>query len=688
MAAPTWQELLQWIKPEPTPPDESELAANISPAEYTIYSEKLNNICVEGREIFVRNGATYMLRSGDNIVGVYTRHGDMVCAYCGTYLHAVTAQLPVKFTLARWKDNPSVGIQEGDCFLANDAIYGGIHNPDIIAFMPVFYKGELVAWVAAAVHAAETGGCDPGGMCTGAKARCDEGMKIPPMKIGTNYQLHEDFLEMVGSMCYRSSWSTIIDIRARFTACDRMLRRITEVLDDKGRDFFVGLLRKMLMTAQEGARDRIKSWNDGIYRAVVFHDMLGRMGPRLIRVVLSMRKDGDRLIMDFTGTSPENNGAYHTFPHGAVAHSALFIYGYAFCDLPVSAGIFDPIDYIFPEGTVVNPAQNAATSASPVFCSTIMSLTPMVLSKAMFGSPSRTLVAAPPGLTGHSPNISGINQWGKGIAQPIARAINEAGQGARSDKDGIDTWGFAWCSVSRAEDVEDTESETPVLQLFHKHWKDSCGFGKFRGGATHHQTIVVYHVPYCAITPISSGSTKLPVGQGLFGGYPGTTTNIVRISDTNILDMMEKGDKTLPADYEELITAKAIKGNYEFLPSLVPTFMASKGDIYSWGGLGGCGYGDVLERDPDLVMKDLRDQIISEWTVKNIYQVVYDAETLEVDYDMTRTLRQEARQKRLHEGINFEDFENKWLKRRPPEEALEFYGSWPDANKVRQIVRF
>jgi len=59
-------------------------------------------------------------------VAIYTAGGDMAVAVAGTYLHATTGQIPIKYILKHFKDDPTVGIKEGDFFFCNEAIYGGI----------------------------------------------------------------------------------------------------------------------------------------------------------------------------------------------------------------------------------------------------------------------------------------------------------------------------------------------------------------------------------------------------------------------------------------------------------------------------------------------------------------------------------------------------------------------------------
>ena len=102
---------------------------------------------------------------------------------------------------------------------------------------------------------------------------------------------------------------------------------------------------------------------------------------------------------------------------------------------------------------------------------------------------------------------------------------------------------------------------------------------------------------------------------------------------------------------------------------------------------GGGGYGDVLEREPQAVMNDIKDQIVSHWAAQNVYKVAYDSDSLEVDYNKTEELRRQEREERKKRGRKYQEFETEWLTKKPPEEALTFYGSWPDAEMVTPIIR-
>ena len=239
------------IKPVPATEDDLEAMAALGAGDYEIYSEMLTIIVQEGKEIMTKMGISSMLHSGDSMAGLYTAAGDLVTTVCGTYLHCVTGQIPIKFIIKYWRDNPSVGVRPGDIFYCNEAIYGGIHNPDQFAIMPIFHgEEELVAWSVVGAHQSETGGKEPGGEVTTARTRHDEGMKLIPIKIGERYVLRDDLLKMMENFISRAPRMQVTDVKARVAACDRIRVRVQELASKRGTRFLRGTV------SQDDRRDR------------------------------------------------------------------------------------------------------------------------------------------------------------------------------------------------------------------------------------------------------------------------------------------------------------------------------------------------------------------------------------------------------------------------------------------------
>ncbi len=685
---PTKEEVMAFLKPEPVTEEELTGLEKLQPGDYEIYSERLNMILAECKEVFIRVGISHFLHSGDLIVGLHTAQGDLISACLGTFIHSVTAQNPIKYIMRNFKDNPRVGVNEGDIFYASESTYGGIHGADQLALMPIFHEGRHIAWASAGTHIHELGGTEPGGLLAGAKSRYDEGMNLTPIKIARNYQLCDDIVEMTVNFISRAPRQQSLDLRGRISAADRLRIRVQELAEQKGSNFIQGLLRKVLMVTEEGARYRISRWNDGIYRTVLFGGAVGRQAS-LWRICCTAHKEGDHILLDYTGTSPENDSSWNSMPWVIVCYAALYVYSHGFHDLPVCNGALAPIDFRIPDGSLISANWDAAISFAPPLCENNHLILTQIFARMMFNSPDRHLIAAhTAGVAGASGGMwTGVNQFGVPYVGESTWSMNTSGQGARVDMDGMDSALFASAVHSIGSDAEEVEVDHPVIHTWQKHEKDSPGHGKYRGGASGYTGTAIYGVPY-----LKQGSMghkgRMPVGQGIFGGYPSFGIPDITVNKTNFLELMAKGEKNLPTSPNELIREKVIDGEYEVHMKEHDPELVYEGALRAGGGRsGGHGYGDVLERDPQAVVDDVRHEIISDWAATNIYHVAYDVETWTADEEKTIELRRKEREDRLRRAKSYDEFENEWLQKKPPEDILTYYGSWPDAKIVNPIIR-
>jgi len=698
---PTKEEVMAFLKPSPVSKEELAGLGELALGDYEIYSERLNMILAECKDVFTKVGNSNWVLSGDLIVGIHTAQGDMVSACLGTFIHSVTAQNPIKWIMHNFYNNPRVGVHEGDIFYCNESTYGGIHNCDQLALMPIFSRGELIAWASSGTHMDETGGIVPGGMIAFAKSRYEEGMSLTPIKIAEKYQLRDDLLEMMVNMISRAPRQQILDLRARCTAVDRLRMRIQQLAEQKGNAFIRGLLRKTIMVAEEGARNRIRKWNDGIYRNAVFMSGIGAK-PGLWRIYCTAYKKDDHILLDYTGTSPENDSALNCFPWVMVCYAALHLYSHSFNDLPVCIGTLAPVDYRIPDNTVISPNWDAAISIAPPVGELNTQILPKIFASMMFSTEDRYLIAAPQnqlvGVGGDSmgggggPMAAGLNQRGvPTVSGGGGWTRNTGGQGARVDSDGMDSSIFRSAVHATGSDGEEAEADQPVLHLWQKHCKDSGGNGKYRGGASGYIATILYGIPDAKRGGSGGGvvSKRMLVGNGLFGGYPPNNQPGVGIENSNILELFRRGEKDIPTSTEQIIKQRVVKGDY-LLPNSGnnrPPRVILEGSLSGGGGTGGKGYGDVLEREPQSVVDDVRNELVSDWIARNVYHVAYDPETWTADEEKTGELRKQEREDRLRRAKSYQAFEKEWIKKKPPEDQLVYYGSWPDAKVVNPIIR-
>jgi len=675
-------EVVQRLRPESMTPEEEAAQVFIDDVDFEIFRHKMNMIAQEGKETTMKLGASTGMRWGDVAFGIYTAQGDLAVVATGIWFHAVLGQVPVKYIVKHWINDPSVGVREGDSFFFNDPFYGGVHSADMGLCVPVYYQGKLVCFAGALVHTGESGGIDPGGMSNRSQSKYHEGLLVPPMKIGENYTLKEDVLTMLANMT-RDPRTMILDIKARLAASRIAQRRIIEVIEQKGLQFFIGALRKVLTVTAEAAKKKVSQLNDGVYRQPRFMDTLG-IEPGLLKLNITLTKEGDRLKLNFKDTSPMlEDRPVNSFFNGIVGLAMVYFCGWFFYDLPANNGLLEVLEWEFPPDAFINAQGDAPTSLAP-FPETCFAHG-MFLCGARLTYNYDPLRAVAAWFQGFGvPIFGGMNQWGEPVAD-ITAELNATGCGARPDMDGVNCAGSFFATMSDCSDVETTESDRPFLYLFRNYFKTSYGHGRFRGGAGVGFGLMMHHVPWVAMGSFGYGS-KFPATLGIFGGYAVPPVFITTVRSSNVKALLAEANSSFPLTTDQLFEGNnPEQGHREFhhMSMDIQPFMNGETFYVTVGG--GAGYGDPLEREPSSVLKDLRDGITTHWAAKNIYHVAYDEQTLRLDPERTSQLRKQAREERIGKAKPYDAFESEWLKLRPPEKVIKRFGAYPHPSEGMEI---
>ncbi|TGD89111.1 hydantoinase B/oxoprolinase family protein [Mycolicibacterium sp. CH28] len=662
------------LKPEPWTDRERTAVGALNDHDLSIFAHKLESTAVECQELLLRLGASTGARWGDSGFAFYTAQGDIAVCSTGIYFHAFLQQIPIKYTMAHWLDDPSVGVRPGDAFFNNDPLYGGVHAADMTVFMPVFDDDELIGWVGAVIHTGECGAQDPGGVTLRSRSRYEEGILVPPVKICSAGVIREDVVNLLANGV-RDPRMLVMDIKARLAACRRGQERLLDESRRRGKDFVIGGLRQLIQMATDAARNRVRSLPDGVVRQNAFLDTVGT-GDALLKMGLQVTKTGDRLHLDLTDSSPELVAhSSNTFSHTLVGMSATYLCNYLFPDLPVNSGLAEVLDWEFRPGTFISPSADAAVSMCPNPMAVFNLAFSLALAKLVYSHAAQRAVA--PWFSGFNmPIYGGVNQWGEPVSDLFSE-LNAGGSGARPNQDGVNVAGAFFASLSDSGEVEQNELGIPVLYAFRNRFlADSCGHGRYRGGAGLDAAYMVHHVPFLMFGSLGFGS-RFPCSLGLFGGYASPSLPSVSITDSDLLEKLANGDASVPATSTELLDGHALAGEYRYRSINTPVEPAAAGDIYLVPTGGGTGYGDVLEREPEAVAVDVRDGIVTAWAARTVYGVVIDEATGSADEVATVEARRSVRAERLKRGKPLEEFEREWSRLKPPDEVLVAYGSWP-----------
>jgi N-methylhydantoinase B/oxoprolinase/acetone carboxylase alpha subunit len=658
---------------EPITDIEREGMKDISDLDCELLTHKLTSIVEEARDVYMALSISEGIITGDMNCGIFTASADAVVVGTGIFFHTLLNNGQLKYVLKYYRDDPSVGLKDGDLYFFNDELSGGTHGNDMFMAMPIFVGDRLIAWAEVGGHQGECGAAVPGGFVPKAKSRYEEGIHIPAMRIGENFIIRRDIMDMLANSV-RNPMVLTADLKSRVATMMQIRKRLLREVERRGVERLVGGMRKVLVRGEQAARSRISQINDGIYRSVIFNDEHGTF-LGLSRVPLTVFKEGDEMTMLVQGTSPEpGTGPFHGSWHLSRAVTAVYLFSYFYRGLSPNVGLMEPIKYLIEGPSMVNAGAELAHSNAPSACAFITQNLYTIGAKMLFDSPFREAVQAAHSRNYNVPSFAGLNRRGYYSAN-ITGVVNAGGGGGRYDMDGEHALGFYWGPWCDAGEVEDTDDRQPHFVLSRGIDKNFHGFGRFRGGSPMVE-IATALGQGCETAAWGQGN-KISHNPGLFGGYAGPPIVRLVVRGSNYFELTDAG-KNVDLGQYNLLTENILKGSYELGSSASDTEMLRQGDIivHSCGGAGG--YGDVLERDPQSVLKDLEQNYISDDVARDIYGVILDPETRLVDQDATDAKRKAIRAERLNKALPFDAFMKEWSKKQPPKKLLEHYGNWPE----------
>ncbi len=650
--------------------------------QMNLVRHKLQTACNESFDMVEQMGAAPGAKWGDLIAGVWTASGDLALSSMGgVLLFSVLTQHPVKFILKYWQKDPTVGLKEGDIFLHNDARYGNIHNTDQSLILPVFHEGKLVCFTGAMVHEGENGAIEPGGMPSKAESPYDEGLKMPPIKVGENYTFRKDIMTFLQNSV-REPKLQLEGMKSKLYAAMRMKTRIEETIAEYGIDALSATLRRTLTDTADEVRRRLRTWPDGKVRQNVFPDGTLRENV-LLRLRLEMEKRDDELILDFRGSSPEfTNRANNTVLASAKGMLAQEFLSFVWPDLPRNQAVFEPMTVLTDKNSALNCSPAAPNAQSMMTFFPSFTAAQLAAPKFVYSASEKATDV----ISGWYNMIvtfiyGGFNQHGELVGN-VCADLNGMGGAARWNRDGEHSIAPIFAPMADIGEQELIEEEVPMMKIVpNRVMRDNQGFGKYRGGHGYQQIATMKDTSLWGFMACSIGS-KFPSTHGIFGGYGAATYPLCKVTGVNVFEVMKDNRELLRYTVEEIMNEQPFKGaKYTTHHMGLQLEFANPGELYMLTQGAGGGYGDVLDRDPEMVAQDYRDKLVSMDVARDIYAVVLDATTGAVDPQGTAAARAAARKKRLQQGKPYAEFVAEWETEHPPEH-LPFYGSWKDPKVI------
>jgi len=603
------------------------LSKSIDPITFEVLSHRLHQITREMGIALERTGGTVTTtQQHDYNASLYRPDGEIMAAGETYGHHVVCAGFAVRRILERFGAEQ---IYADDIFLLNDPYLAAIHNPDVYIISPIHYQNALVGWSATFVHVSDVGAITPGGDSPEATEIFQEGIRIPGIKLVERGKLRKDVFETITHMT-RQPEAVGLDLKCEIAANNVAKARLQAMYRQYGPELMSNVSAEMIRYTEIVLRKRLEEIPDGVWNETL---TIEADGP--CRFVLMLRKIRDRLTFDFTGTDPQVRKGINLPFHGTFGFCfGAILYSLAY-DLPKNHGVLKPMDVIAPKGTLVNvqyPGPISMSTTSSGFGVGFLASSVLMQMLATSEKWRKEIVA--PSASHRNCRHSGVNQYGR-----YSAFINMAhgamdGNGARIDRDGVDAGG----SYMSCPNVEWMELQYPLLYLFRRQATDSVGAGKFRGGIGVESAHKLHDAPEGRINGVAYGVAGLEnSGHGMFGGYPGAPSVMLLMQKTRVNEMIAANK--CPTD------VAALGGQGKILPYC--NFELQDSDVLYMRVASGGGYGDPLERDPELVRCDVMNVIVSAESARELYGVVLNGQEFELDLEATHQLRAEMRRKEI-----------------------------------------
>src|SRR3954447_17197216 len=389
------------------------------------------------------------------------------------------------------RDFPMAEMREGDVFFHNDVYRseGGIgHLPDLCVTVPVFSGGRVVAFVQAFGHHDDIGGAVPGSMPSHATSVFEEALMVPPIRLWDAGTPNRAALTIM-TRNSRMPESLAADLDAECSACLMGARRLGELFERYGVETVEACFDAILSRTTETYRREILGkipvgtwvWEDYAEHDGVDDPMLHTQRITLTRTAPD-DPDGERLVLDFAGTSPQAKGPIN---HVGDASDGVFLKKWLapilrnladtperMAELDVNEGVVPLIEMRFPPpGTLLTPVFPAPTNARTFVILRLLGVLAGVLAKATGGrmpADQETI------------RYTGVYGTDADGAPYLMREVLGGGSGGRHYADGEDT--IHVVPDSRNIPVEFAESRWPFVVERLGLAVDSGGPGEHRGG--------------------------------------------------------------------------------------------------------------------------------------------------------------------------------------------------------------
>lgn len=574
----------------------------IDPVTLRVVGGAFNAIAREMAQVLYRMSNSSIIRESEDLgCGIFDAEGRELCESESSPMHIGSLPFYIKGFMRRLAGD----VNDGDIIIHNHPYHGASHTPDMCVALPIFHDGELLGFAASTAHLIDIGAAAPG-LNVDLIDVFAEGTLYDAVKLYERGRRNEQVWRILRDSV-RTPDMNAADIEAMIAAVRLGRERFLRLVKRHGKATVLGTAYYWMDYSERRLRLEIAKITDGDYHADSWLDDDGRNWGKPLKVNVTVRKRGDEITIDLTGSSDEVETGYNVPFEGSLQVACFYIVRTLLLDevaseefIPQNQGMFRPVKVVAPKGSIFNPN-------FPRACFARMAQIQRVLDCVI-----RALAPVLPrhATAGNSAHVMSVSYSGYDTAKQrywVCVEVNEGSYGARAMKDGLDAVDNLMANT-RNVPCEEIEMSYPLRVERYELRPDPPGAGKWRGGIG-----AVREVRFLADGFFScNGDRTLEAPKGIFGGRDGCAARVTRNPGTP--------DET---EWPSKSSGRKIR----------------KGDLIRITGPNGGGYGDPAGRQPALVLQDWRDGHLSAAEAREIYKVQIDETRSAVDEAATAALR-------------------------------------------------
>ena len=572
-----------------------------------VIRSKFQALLAQMRFLLFRSAYSSLVReSRDCSFGVCTPDGDM--PFQGASNHLYTYRQAVQRLLAKV---PREELHEGDVYIGSDPYeIGTAHSPDTVVLSPIFHHSMLVGFCGSIAHKMDFGGAVPGSIYSGATEVLQEGFLLPLVKYYQQGKVVPQVEELIRANV-RNADLVLGDLGAQVGATLVGVQHVKALAARYGPETLMSAFEELLALPEKRITAKVSQWSGYVAEAETLLDPPpNHHSP--VRLHLRLTRDGGHLTFDFSESAPQVRSPINTVHNTVFYLCSMCLLGVTDPQVVENTGVARAYTLVAKEGTIVNP-----TPPAPVGSTTrVMGAYIDVIMAAIAGLKEEEGIAARGdcGTTAFG-WLAGLVPGRRYVQYEIQ---NCSGTGATSWCDGVTSVNpHSYVYPRKSMDsmavqetpVEILEAQFPVRIQRFELIPDSGGAARFRGGVARRK---VYEALAPADLNVRHAHGFLIPPQGVAGGQPGRKGRIVINPDTSDEKELEDWSHSL-----------------------------KEGDVLSFDGPGGGGFGDPFQRDPHLVLQDVVEGLVTPEGARDRYgvEVRINSGRVYLDEKTTKELR-------------------------------------------------